>query len=86
MTADDSWGQSQAAHSRAGSIRFALSPCHPHLYNILQMGTVPALAVAACPSSFANAQNCFGAEGEKGRGHGKQRTDNEGGRAEGRGV
>lgn len=49
------------------------------------MGTVPALAVAACPSSFANAQNCFGAEGEKGRGHGKQRKDNEGGRAEGKG-
>lgn len=50
------------------------------------MGTIPALAVAPCPSSFANAENYFGAEGEKGQGHGKQRKDNERGQVEGRGF
>lgn len=57
-----------------------------HRYNILQMGTVPALAVTGGPSSFENEQNCFGAEGEKERGHGKQRKDNETGWVKGRGF
>lgn len=57
-----------------------------HRSNIPQMGTIPALAVTACPSSFANAQNCFGAEAETGGGHGKQRKDNERGQVEGRGF
>lgn len=50
MTPDDSCGHSQAAHSRASSIRFALPAIH--LYNILKMGRVPALAATACTQAL----------------------------------
>jgi len=43
-----------------GSIRFAFPAIH--LNNILQMGTIPALAATACPSSFFTAINRFDTE------------------------